>query len=134
MGELTDVASAKRAVLGVLMERADDELDEVLGRAVTCVVLIFSSVKFRWRFDMLSSVRADVGRPEPNSEWYLYDENQLTPLRESRKEADAEPVAKETQSKMQEIKRMSGKEEVQVRAGTLGFMWLKRQASCGPQI
>ena len=31
-GELTDVASAKRAVLGVLIESPDEELDDVLGR------------------------------------------------------------------------------------------------------
>ena len=35
MGELTEVASAKRAVLGVLMESPEEELDEVLGRTVT---------------------------------------------------------------------------------------------------
>lgn len=34
IGELTEVASAKRAVLGVLMERVDDEL-EVRGRTAT---------------------------------------------------------------------------------------------------
>ena len=33
IGELTEVASAKRAVLGVLMERVDDEL-EVRGRTM----------------------------------------------------------------------------------------------------
>ena len=35
MGELTDVASAKRAVLGVLTESPEEELDDVLGRTVT---------------------------------------------------------------------------------------------------
>ena len=35
MGELTDVASAKRAVLGVLIESPDEELDDVLERTVT---------------------------------------------------------------------------------------------------
>lgn len=35
IGELTDVASAKRAVLGVLIESPDEELDDVLGRTVT---------------------------------------------------------------------------------------------------
>ena len=35
MGELTEVASAKRAVLGVLIESPDEELDDVLGRTVT---------------------------------------------------------------------------------------------------
>lgn len=34
-GELTDVASAKRAILGVLIESPDEELDDVLGRTVT---------------------------------------------------------------------------------------------------
>jgi len=35
MGELTEVASAKRAVRGVWMVRPDEELDEVLGRTRT---------------------------------------------------------------------------------------------------
>ena len=35
MGEFTDVASAKRAVLGVLIESPEEELDDVLGRTVT---------------------------------------------------------------------------------------------------
>ena len=35
MGEFTDVASAKRAVLGVLIESPDEELDDVLERTVT---------------------------------------------------------------------------------------------------
>lgn len=35
IGELTDVASAKRAVLGVFNESPDEELDDVLGRIVT---------------------------------------------------------------------------------------------------
>ena len=96
MGELTDVASAKRAVLGVLMDRADEELDDVRGRTVIWVSLIFSSVICRWRIDMLSDPGADVGRPKPDAEWCLNIENQLTPLFESRKEVDAEPVAKET--------------------------------------
>ena len=34
MGELTEVASAKRAVRGVLMER-EEELEEVRGRTLT---------------------------------------------------------------------------------------------------
>jgi len=34
MGELTEVASAKRAVRGVLIERVE-ELEEVLGRTIT---------------------------------------------------------------------------------------------------
>ena len=34
IGELTDVASAKRAVLGVLIDKADEELDDVRGRTV----------------------------------------------------------------------------------------------------
>lgn len=34
MGELTDVASPKRAALGVLIESPDEELDDVLGRTV----------------------------------------------------------------------------------------------------
>lgn len=53
MGELTDVASAKRAALGVLTESPDEELD-VLGRTVTWLLLILSSVSVRCgsgRFD-----------------------------------------------------------------------------------
>lgn len=42
MGELTDVASAKRGVLGVLIERPD-ELESVLCLTSTGVFLIFSS-------------------------------------------------------------------------------------------
>lgn len=45
MGELTDVASAKRAVLGVCIVSPDEELDEVLGRTVTAVSF-FSPVRF----------------------------------------------------------------------------------------
>lgn len=48
MGELTDVASANRAVLGVLIDSAEEELDDVLGRTVTWLFLILSSVKVRW--------------------------------------------------------------------------------------
>ena len=47
MGELTDVASAKRAVLGVLIESPDEEPDDVLGRIVTRLSLTLSSVKAR---------------------------------------------------------------------------------------
>lgn len=47
MGELTDVASAKRAVLGVLIERPDEELDDVLERTVTLLFFTLSSVRFR---------------------------------------------------------------------------------------
>lgn len=47
MGELTDVASANRAVLGVLIDNADEELDDVLGRTDTWLFLILSSVKVR---------------------------------------------------------------------------------------
>ena len=43
MGELTDVASAKRAVLGVLMDRPEEELDDVRALTKTWVFLIFSS-------------------------------------------------------------------------------------------
>ena len=35
MGELTEVASAKRAVLGVWMVMPDEELEEVLARTST---------------------------------------------------------------------------------------------------
>ena len=35
MGELTEVASANRAVRGVFIERVE-ELEEVRGRTVTC--------------------------------------------------------------------------------------------------
>ena len=48
MGELTDVASAKRGVLGVFNESPDEELDDVLGRTVTWLFLILSSVSDRW--------------------------------------------------------------------------------------
>lgn len=41
MGELTDVASAKRAALGVLTDRESDELDDRRGRTV--VWISFSS-------------------------------------------------------------------------------------------
>ena len=47
MGELTDVASANRAVLGVLIESAEEELDDVRGRTVTWLFLILSSVRVR---------------------------------------------------------------------------------------
>ena len=47
IGELTDVASAKRAVLGVLIESPDEELDDVLGRTITWLFLILSSVRVR---------------------------------------------------------------------------------------
>ena len=43
MGELTDVASAKRAVLGVDKVRPDEELDEVLGLTKIVVVLVLPS-------------------------------------------------------------------------------------------
>ena len=42
MGELTEVASAKRAVRGVESVRPDEELDEVLDLAVTKVVLVLA--------------------------------------------------------------------------------------------
>ena len=50
MGELTEVASAKRAVLGVLRERLlDEELEvEVLGRTLTCAPIFFSSTTAPW--------------------------------------------------------------------------------------
>lgn len=35
MGELTEVASAKRAALGVLIESPEEELEDVLGRTTT---------------------------------------------------------------------------------------------------
>ena len=44
MGESTEVASAKRAVLGVTMDSPDEELVEVLERAVICGPF-FSSMK-----------------------------------------------------------------------------------------
>lgn len=62
MGELTDVASAKRAVLGVWMVRPDEELEEVLARMSTWVFLIFSSVRVRCGGGRFGSVSAgDTG-------------------------------------------------------------------------
>ena len=58
MGELTDVASAKRAVLGVCRVRPEEELEEVLARTSTWVFLVFSSDKL---FDMLSETSMNVG-------------------------------------------------------------------------
>ena len=43
MGELTDVASAKRVVLGVDSVRPDEELEEVLDLTMTVVVLVLLS-------------------------------------------------------------------------------------------
>lgn len=43
MGELTDVASAKRAVRGVLRESAEDDSDDVLDRVTVTVGPFFSS-------------------------------------------------------------------------------------------
>ena len=57
MGELTDVASAKRAVLGVWRVRPEEELEEVLARTKTWEFLIFSSGVL---FDMLPVASADV--------------------------------------------------------------------------
>ena len=49
MGELTDVASAKRVVLGVESARPDEELEDVLGLTSTVDVLILlSSVLLLW--------------------------------------------------------------------------------------
>lgn len=59
MGEFTEVASAKRAVLGVWSVRPDEEL-EVLARTSTCVFAVFPS---GWLFDMLSDPAADVRCP-----------------------------------------------------------------------
>ena len=62
MGELTDVASAKRAVRGVFNESPDEELDEVRDRTKTrgsfsssLTVGCFSSLSRirRWSSDML---------------------------------------------------------------------------------
>ena len=55
MGELTEVASAKRAVLGVWRDMPDRELEEVPVLTSTWVVLMFSS---GWVFDMLSDTAA----------------------------------------------------------------------------
>ena len=46
MGEFTEVASAKRGVLGVVTERPDDELVDVLGRT-TIWGIFFSLVRDR---------------------------------------------------------------------------------------
>lgn len=43
MGELTEVASAKRAVRGVLRDSEDDELDDVLGLVVTLGAFLSSA-------------------------------------------------------------------------------------------
>ena len=43
MGELTDVASAKRAIRGVLMERPSDEQEELRERTVTFACFLSSS-------------------------------------------------------------------------------------------
>ena len=55
MGELTEVASANRAVLGVWTVMPDEELEEVLALMSTWVFLMFSS---GWVFDMLSDTAA----------------------------------------------------------------------------
>ena len=102
MGESTDVASAKRAVLGVLMDRPEDELDDVRALTRTWVFLIFSSEVVRWGFDMLSDLGADVGLLKPYVEGYLNNENQLEHFYKGRTEAAAEPVAEERESKMKE--------------------------------
>ena len=77
MGESTDVASAKRAVLGVLMDKPEEELDEVRALTKTWVFLIFSSGEVLWEFDMLSDLGADVGQLKSYVEGYLNNENQL---------------------------------------------------------
>ena len=102
MGELTDVASAKRAVLGVLMDRPEEELDDVRALTKTWVFLIFSSGEVRWGFDMLSDLGADVGLLKPYAEGYLNNENQLKHFFKGRTETAAEPVAEETEKKMKE--------------------------------
>ena len=43
MGELTEVASAKRAIRGVLVERPSDEQEELRERTVTFACLLASS-------------------------------------------------------------------------------------------
>lgn len=43
MGELTEVASAKRAVRGVLIDRPSDEQEEFLDRTVTLDCFLSSS-------------------------------------------------------------------------------------------
>ena len=85
MGELTEVASAKRAVRGVESVRPDEELEEVLGLTRTNVVLLLLSsvlllcgcvrsgsgstggtvlwLRF-WPADMLRSVSLMNGSPE----------------------------------------------------------------------
>lgn len=42
MGECTEVASAKRAILGVFWEREDDELEDVRGLMSTLVSFLSS--------------------------------------------------------------------------------------------
>ena len=54
MGELTEVASAKRVVLGVATDRPEEELVDVLERAVNCAPF-FSSMM----------ICAGRGRPVP---------------------------------------------------------------------
>ena len=129
MGELTDVASAKRAVLGVLMDRPEEELDDVRALTKTWVFLIFSSGEVRWGFDMLSDLGADVGLLKSYVEGYINNENQLKHFTKGRIEAAAEPVAEETESKMKETAwyRKGGV----TKASTLGFMWLKRSVELG---
>lgn len=72
MGELTDVASAKRAVLGVFNESPEDELEEVLvltrirGSLVSSSTIgCLSSLSRFWccLFDMLSRVLSLIERP-----------------------------------------------------------------------
>ena len=57
IGELTDVASAKRAVLGVLKDKPDEELDDVRVRTKTVGFFLSSSSRLcrlgRWSLDML---------------------------------------------------------------------------------
>ena len=48
IGELTDVASVKRAVLGVLRESEDDELDDVLVRTITSGLFLSSDAGCDW--------------------------------------------------------------------------------------
>lgn len=71
MGELTDVASAKRAVLGVFNESPEDELEEVLvltrirGSFSSSTIGCLSSLSRFWccLFDMLSRLLSLIDRP-----------------------------------------------------------------------
>lgn len=40
MGELTDVASVKRAAFGVLNVSPEDEVDDLRDRTITCGILV----------------------------------------------------------------------------------------------